>query len=168
MLETVPRGEVEYRLQLAHVRSYLGWLKGGTNLLCGMQVLHPWRRIFQQMFNHDRMAGPLYCMWNPDLSTNHPVVTQLGARCRAATDDYAAWQALLINTLDMQVSLAVVAHFGKQSVATCVSCSKVLSVCTRAVMSALTCLHASCSHNVQEPVTGIRRPAYNKCIHAHA
>ncbi|KAL0052814.1 hypothetical protein WJX82_008196 [Trebouxia sp. C0006] len=67
------------------------------------KVLHPWRRIFQQMFNHDRMAGPLYCMWDPDLSTNHPVVTQLGARCRAATDDYAAWQALLINTLDMQV-----------------------------------------------------------------
>ncbi len=76
-------------------------------MLCGVQVLHPWRRIFQQMFNHDRMAGPLYCMWDPDLSTNHPVVTQLGARCRAATDDYAAWQALLINTLDMQVSLAV-------------------------------------------------------------
>ena len=111
------------------MRSYQGWLKGGgggvTNVLCGVQVLHPWRRIFQQMFNHDRMAGPLYCMWDPDLSTNHPVVTQLGARCRAATDDYAAWQALLINTLDMQVSLAVVSLLGKQSGAICVSCSEV-------------------------------------------
>ncbi len=112
-------------------------------MLCGVQVLHPWRRIFQQMFNHDRMAGPLYCMWDTDLSTNHPVVTQLGARCRAATDDYAAWQALLINTLDMQVSLAVVSLCGKQSAATCVSCSKLWCVCSKEVMSALTPLYAS-------------------------
>ena len=72
-----------------------------------VQVLYPWRRIFQQMFNHDRMAGPLYCMWEPGTSTgpsDHPVVTQLGAACRAATPDYAAWQTLLINTLDMQVT----------------------------------------------------------------
>ena len=139
-----------------------------TNMLSGAQVLHPWRRIFQQMFNHDRMAGPLYCMWDPDLSTNHPVVTQLGARCRAATDDYAAWQALLINTLDMQVSLAVVSLLGKPSGATCVSCSQVLSVCSREVMAALTCLHASCSHEAQKPVTGIRRATHDACICAHA
>ena len=72
--------------------------------VCGTQVLYPWRRIFQQMFNHDRMAGALYCMWEPDRSSNHAIVTQLGARCRAAFDDYAAVQSLLINTLDVQVS----------------------------------------------------------------
>lgn len=68
-----------------------------------MQVLHPWRRIFQQMFNHDRMAGALYCMLGSDIRSNHAVITQLGARCRAAFDDYAAVQSLLITTLDMQV-----------------------------------------------------------------
>ena len=72
-----------------------------------MQVLYPWRRIFQQMFNHDRMAGALYCMWESDIRSNHAVITQLGARCRAAFDDYAAVQSLLINTLDMQVSLSL-------------------------------------------------------------
>ena len=71
-----------------------------------MQVLYPWRRIFQQMFNHDRMAGALYCMWESDMRSNHAVITQLGARCRAAFDDYAAVQSLLINTLDMQVSMS--------------------------------------------------------------
>ena len=54
------------------------------------------------------MAGPLYCMWESDRYSNHPTVTQLGARCRAATDDYAAWQTLLINILDMQVSPVIV------------------------------------------------------------
>ena len=72
-----------------------------------MQVLYPWRRIFQQMFNHDRMAGALYCMWESDMRSNHAVITQLGARCRAAFDDYAAVQSLLINTLDMQVLLII-------------------------------------------------------------
>ena len=71
-----------------------------------MQVLYPWRRIFQQMFNHDRMAGALYCMRESDMRSNHAVITQLGARCRAAFDDYAAVQSLLISTLDMQVSLS--------------------------------------------------------------
>lgn len=67
------------------------------------QVLYPWRRIFQQMFNHDRMAGALYCMWDAADAADHAVVTELGARCRAITDDYASWQAILMHTLDMQV-----------------------------------------------------------------
>ena len=55
------------------------------------------------MFNHDRMAGPLYCMRDGGDSADHAVVTDLGARCRAITDDYATWQAILMHTLDMQV-----------------------------------------------------------------
>ncbi len=35
-------------------------------------------------------------------------------------------------------------------------------------MSVLTRLHGSCSHMVQEPVTGIRRATRNACIRAHA
>ena len=66
-------------------------------------MLYPWRRIFQQMFNHDRMAGPLYCMREGPDSADHAVITELGARCRAIADDYASWQAILMHTLDMQV-----------------------------------------------------------------
>lgn len=103
-----------------------------------VQVLHPWRRIFQQMFNHDRMAGPLYCMWDSDLRSNHPIVTQLGARCRAATKDYAAWQQLLINTLDMQVRPAAMNH---QS-SSCKQCT--FNTC-------VTLDHASVGHSCLRP-----------------
>ncbi|KAL3159729.1 hypothetical protein ABBQ38_010135 [Trebouxia sp. C0009 RCD-2024] len=87
---------------LSAIRKMCNIFAANGDLANKSKVLYPWRRIFQQMFNHDRMAGALYCMWETDMGSNHAVITQLGARCRAVFDDYAAVQSLLSNALDMQ------------------------------------------------------------------
>ena len=68
-----------------------------------LQVLFPWRRIFMQMFNHDRTWGQLYALWQKDAAGHHPIITELGKRCKENIPDYAANQDVLQQTLELQV-----------------------------------------------------------------
>ncbi|GAB4822063.1 hypothetical protein N2152v2_009109 [Parachlorella kessleri] len=91
-------------------RSELGGMYDRCNMFAGFgrtehksQSFYPWRRIFRDLFVHDKTFGQLFSL-RADDPQNHAVVTELGRRLKDLNIDYEAWSYLLADTLDIPLA----------------------------------------------------------------
>ena len=65
------------------------------------QVMYPWRRIFKDLFRHDRKHGQLYSLRHRDSNGRPVVVSQLGQHLHNSGADWHDWTKPLAGLLEM-------------------------------------------------------------------
>lgn len=76
-------------------------MQGRIDLSCPPQVMYPWRRIFRDIFRHDRKHGQLYSLRHRDSNGRPVVVSKLGQHLHDSGADWHDWTKSLAGLLEM-------------------------------------------------------------------